>query len=136
MIVIDSNVLISTIIGVRASDQFERILRGGAEVAVPTAQAAEVRQVLVTKFNFSPDYADALVNKITDRVRLLEPASYQTAEGQARARLHDRAQPDWPVLAAAIVFDAAIWSNDRDFFGVGVPVWSTRNIVLAAPGAL
>ena len=79
---------------------------------------------------------EAALAQLGERLRLLELSTFEAAERDARARLHERAQSDWPVLAAALTFDAAIWSNDRDFFGVGVPVWSTRSIALAAPDAL
>lgn len=53
-------------------------------------------------------------------------------ETHARRRLHERAQSDWSVLAAALAAEGGIWSHDRDFFGVGVPVWSSRNMIHAA----
>jgi len=34
-------------------------------------------------------------------------------------------QGDWSSLALALALDAAIWTNDRHFFGCGCPVWRT-----------
>ena len=67
-------------------------------------------------------------------LNVVPPLSYAGDEVAARERLTPRGQPDWPVLAAAIAFDDEIWSNDRDFFGVGVPVWSTPNIQFSGLG--
>ena len=32
---------------------------------------------------------------------------------------------DWPILAAALALDCPIWTEDRDFFGVGVATWTS-----------
>lgn len=136
MIVADANVLLSAVLGVRTLNQLDYILDRGVDVSIPAPQAAEARRVLTEKRLSTPRDAEAALAHLGGRLRLLELPTFAAAERDARARLHERAQSDWPVLAAALTFDAAIWSNDRDFFGVGVPVWSTRNIALAAPGAL
>jgi predicted nucleic acid-binding protein len=63
--------------------------------------------------------------------RLIEPIEhdvYAAFENEARARLHDRDEGDWPVLAAAIALACAIWTEDTDFFGTGVPLWTTNRI--------
>lgn len=36
--------------------------------------------------------------------------------------------PDWPVLAAALTLNAPVWTEDSDFFGLGVPTWTTANV--------
>jgi predicted nucleic acid-binding protein len=33
---------------------------------------------------------------------------------------------DAPTVALALAFDCGIWTQDRDFFGCGLPVWSTE----------
>jgi predicted nucleic acid-binding protein len=35
---------------------------------------------------------------------------------------------DWPVLATARLFDAHVWTKDRDFSGTGVRTWNNRTI--------
>jgi predicted nucleic acid-binding protein len=42
--------------------------------------------------------------------------------------LRDRDESDWPVLAIALALGCAIWSEDQDFFGTGVAVWTTSRI--------
>ncbi len=34
------------------------------------------------------------------------------------------------VMATAFAFNASIWTEDQDFFGTGVPVWTTDRIQL------
>lgn len=35
---------------------------------------------------------------------------------------------DWPVVATALTFNCPIWTEDQDFFGVGLPTWTTDRI--------
>lgn len=35
---------------------------------------------------------------------------------------------DWPVLATAIALACPVWTEDEDFFGTGVAVWTTNRI--------
>lgn len=35
---------------------------------------------------------------------------------------------DWPTLALALKLGCPVWTDDKDFFGVGVPVWSSQTI--------
>lgn len=37
---------------------------------------------------------------------------------------------DWPVLACALTRNCPIWTEDQDFFGAGVPTWTTDRIEL------
>ena len=46
----------------------------------------------------------------------------------ARARIERRDPNDWPVLACALTLDCPIWTEDDDFFGVGMPVWTSDRV--------
>lgn len=49
-------------------------------------------------------------------------------EDEARQRLRGRDEDDWPVLAAALSLSCAIWTEDTDFFGTGVAVWTSDRV--------
>ena len=53
---------------------------------------------------------------------------YAVFEDEARQRLRGRDEDDWPVLAAALGLACAIWTEDADFFGTGIAVWTTNRI--------
>jgi predicted nucleic acid-binding protein len=63
--------------------------------------------------------------------QIIEPVDrelYRDFEDQARQRSGSRDQSDWPVLATAMALGCAIWTEDADFFGTGIPVWTTSRI--------
>ena len=66
----------------------------------------------------------ALANNLT----IVTEAEYGQYEAEARDRV-PRDPNDWPTVAVALALDAGIWTNDRDFFGCGVPVWTTQTLL-------
>lgn len=131
MIIVDANILVSAVAGKHTRKVMQNVFARGIVLAAPLVQAQEAVHVLETKIGFPSDDARRLLNEVLHAVRALEAPAYIGFEDTARARLHDRAQPDWPVVAAALALDGAIWSNDRDYFGIGVAVWSTKNVLMA-----
>ncbi|MDR1188090.1 MAG: hypothetical protein LBK95_11655 [Bifidobacteriaceae bacterium] len=63
-------------------------------------------------------------------------ARLSTCRVAAMARIGRRDPADWPVLAAALALGCPIWTEDADFFGVGVATWVTAlvEIYLAPNG--
>lgn len=55
---------------------------------------------------------------------------YLQQRPEALARIEQRDPDDWPILAAALVLDCPIWTEDNDFFGTGVPTWTTDRVEL------
>jgi predicted nucleic acid-binding protein len=54
--------------------------------------------------------------------------AYGLFEAEARQRLRGRDEEDWPVLATALSLSCAIWTEDTDFFGTGVAVWTSDRV--------
>ncbi|MEO6093458.1 MAG: PIN domain-containing protein [Novosphingobium sp.] len=122
--IVDANVLVSAFLG-RSLPLIVELRARGVDVLMPSHQYLESRLMAGRKGGWSPDDFDAIAGAV---VEVLSLDGYIDQEDVARARLGVRGQPDWPVLAAALAFDHDIWSNDRDFFGVGVPIWTTANV--------
>jgi predicted nucleic acid-binding protein len=53
------------------------------------------------------------------------PEVYGPFEADARKRLGDRDEDDWPTLALALALDLPIWTQDKDFSVTGVPTYTT-----------
>jgi hypothetical protein len=104
----------------------------GVALAVTERQILEAAEVLIDKIGLTEAEARRGLEAVAALVTPLGAEFCAAMETPARQRLHERAQADWPVLAAALAAAGGIWSHDRDFFGVGVPVWSSRNMVHAS----
>jgi predicted nucleic acid-binding protein len=60
--------------------------------------------------------------------RIVEPVDrslYEDYENLARERVLTRDPGDWPIVAVALLLDFPIWTEDQDFFGSGVAIWTT-----------
>lgn len=53
---------------------------------------------------------------------------YSSFEAEARLRLRGRDEDDWPILATALTLSCALWTEDTDFFGAGIAVWTTDRV--------
>lgn len=70
---------------------------------------------------------DDVLAAIAVRVTLVDPEAYAPRLDEARQRI-PRDAKDAPTVALALTLDCGIWTNDRDFFGCGVPVWVTETL--------
>jgi predicted nucleic acid-binding protein len=63
------------------------------------------------------------------RIARVSNGMYAHREIAARARI-PRDPSDWPTVALAMALDAAIWTNDCDFLGCGLPTWTTETLLI------
>jgi predicted nucleic acid-binding protein len=134
-LVLDANILIRAVLGRRA---FDIISANADRVAffAPDVAHADARRylpgVLEKRLNDPGATSAALVvlDRLTALVHTVPEETYITARAQALARIGARDPDDWPVLATALVLDCPIWTEDQDFFGTGVPTWTTDRVEL------
>lgn len=124
---VDANILIRFTVG-RAAEQADDLKARGVQLATTDAQAREAERVLHSVFGFAEEQAAEEIRDTLAGMQLYHVPTYRSQEASARARIHYKNTRDWPILAAAIAHGAAIWTDDRDFFGTGVATWTTRNI--------
>lgn len=124
---VDANILIRCVVG-RASIEVDDLRAQGAELATTDAQAREAEKVLHHVFHVSEANAAYQMGRVVSALDLYRLPTYRAHETVARSRIHYKNKRDWPILAAALAHDGDIWTDDRDFFGVGVATWTTRNI--------
>jgi predicted nucleic acid-binding protein len=75
--------------------------------------------------------AESVLNGITGSlIQLVDRSLYEEFEERARARISSRDPDDWPIVATALLLDAPIWTEDQDFFGCGIPTWTSNKIEL------
>ena len=131
MIVLDANILIRAVLGRRVRQLLEEYQGRGVRFYAPTSafSDAEVYLPALLKKRGIPtqDLLDAL-NYLKILVAPIDRETFGEFEEDARMRLRGRDEDDWPILAAALALACPIWSEDTDFFGTGVAVWTSNRI--------
>lgn len=130
-LIVDSNILVRCSRG-RAVRYVEELISLGVTLSTTERNADELYDRLRGVFGMSAEEASAEVLRVLEPVDLLALDEFEPYRPAADRRLRDGGKSDWPALAAALSLDCAIWSEDVDFFGTGVPVWSTANVLLCA----
>lgn len=134
-VILDANILIRSAIG----RQVPRLLTTYAatvDFLAPETAFVEARRNLPTilraRGHTDPGEKAALaaLDATADMVTAVPASSYESMREAAWERIGARDPDDWPVLACALLLDCPIWTEDRDFFGVGVPIWTTALIEL------
>jgi predicted nucleic acid-binding protein len=134
-LVVDASVLVGELL--RAAGR-RRLGDDRLELFLAEETGAEVRVELprrIVRFarsrNLSQAEAEELtrvcVEAIEANLVTIDEAVYAAAEDEARAR-SVRDPDDWPLVACALVLDAAIWTNDDDLLGTGVATWTAATL--------
>jgi predicted nucleic acid-binding protein len=131
MIVLDANILIRAVLGRRVRQLLEQYAGRHIRFYAPDAAFADAEKYLPPLLE-KRGKPNAAVSATLEYLRLLvEPVDWETYsafEAEARQRLRGRDEEDWPVLATALALASAIWTEDTDFFGTGIAVWTTNRI--------
>ena len=131
MIVLDANILVRAVLGRRVKTLLETYAARGVQFCAPQEAFDDAETylpgILARRGKTTADLSAAL-EYLSQIVKTLEPDFYCLFESEARIRLRGRDEQDWPVLAAALGLHCAIWTEDADFFGTGVAVWTTSHI--------
>ena len=133
MLVLDANILIRAVLGVRALAAITEYA-GRVRFLAPTAAFDEARAHLPKISLRRPIGSEDLVavlDTLKAFIEVIEESAYTPRAGDARQRIAKRDPDDWHVLALALTFGCAVWTEDTDFFGVGVATWTTDRIELA-----
>jgi predicted nucleic acid-binding protein len=129
LLLIDTNILVRCSLG-RALERVKQLKRDGIDLATTETNADELFDKLMNKFAHSLASAEAEVRRVLEPMVVVGAEEYEYLRDAANERLREGGKSDWPALAAAMAFEGEIWSEDVDFFGIGVPVWSTANVHL------
>ena len=133
-IVLDANILIRAVLGRRVLGlliRYASLVRFVAPEEAFADARTYVPDILTSRGR--PSEASLVPDTLARLTLLVTPiprASYVGAEHNARARLKGRDEDDWPVMALALTLGCPIWTEDADFFGGGVPTWTTDRVEL------
>jgi predicted nucleic acid-binding protein len=130
MIILDANILIRFVLGRgvrRLIEDWESRVRFCASEAAFEEAREHLPRLLSERGKSDRDLPDTL-DYLASLVEPIEQELYETFEGEARERLRGRDEEDWHVVAAALALKCPVWSEDQDFFGIGIPVWKTDRV--------
>lgn len=131
MLVLDANILVRAVLGRRVRQVLEVYVGQGLRFYAPDVAYADAQRYLpslLAKRGLSDADLPAAIQYLQSLVESIDTEIYQLFQQDAQERLRGRDEEDWPVLAAALALDCAIWTEDTDFFGTGVAVWTTKNV--------
>ena len=132
MLVLDANILIRAVLGSKVL-LLLRKFAGRVEFLAPDIVFQEAREhlpAILAARGVASAPALEILDLVAGLVQTAESEAYSGYEQIARERIARRDEDDWPVLAVALAFDCAIWTEDTDFFGCGVATWTTDRIEL------
>jgi len=131
-LVLDANILISAVLGIRVAGLLTKYAARVAFFAPDVAYRDARRHIPgpLTRRGIEPDGALDALGLLEPLVAPLGESAYGFARDEALARIRQRDADDWPILALALVLDCPIWTEDRDFFGAGVATWTTSRVEL------
>lgn len=121
-IVLDANILIRAVLGVKVGGLLAKYAESveffAPEVAFEDAQAnlppiMAKRGVEEAELTLGLNAVRLLVEGIPDEVT-------EAKRAEAMMRIGRRDPDDWSIVAAALVLECPIWTEDKDFFGAGV----------------
>ena len=129
-LVLDANILIRAVLGQRVRRRLESYAESVSFFLPETAylEAEEHLAELVVKRGGDHAKALALLRSLGNLGNVIGMDIYGGYESEARKRLDARDPEDWPILAAALALGCPIWTEDTDFFGCGVAIWTSNNI--------
>lgn len=129
-LILDANILIRAVLGLKVRnlilDNAEKVRFFVPEVCL--ADAKKYLPEILSSKGLNPSLAIDVLHGLMSHIHLLESDWLEDFEEASKERMQSRDPDDWPVLAAALALDCPIWTQDADFFGVGVVTWSTQHI--------
>jgi predicted nucleic acid-binding protein len=131
-LVLDANILLRAVLGKRVGELIERYA-AKVDLFAPDSAFDEVEEHLAPlagKTGMPVERAIAVYDRLGRLVQELPHPMYGEYEAAARARIERVDADDWPVIACALALESPIWTEDRDFFGAGVPTWTTDRVEL------
>ena len=133
MLVLDANILVRAVLGKRVRQLLETYTVQGVGFYAPEVAFADAERylpaLLLKRGKSTEDLAVAL-EYLRSFVRPLSGDTFSGYETAARQRLRGRDEEDWPILAAALSLACGGWTEDTDFFGTGVAMWTTDRLEL------
>lgn len=131
-LVIDANILIRAVLGQRVrrliADACDQVAFYVAEANYD--EANHYLAQLAPARGIAEQVWRAALDTVMAAIQLVGQEELALVEAEARARIARRDERDWPAVAAALLLNCPVWTEDSDFFGAGVSTWTTNTVEL------
>lgn len=132
VIVLDANIIIRAVLGNKVrtliTDHIEKVDFFTPDVCIADAQ--KYLPLLFEKRSIPADPTLILLNNLKPLLHIVDELIYEREKEEAQLRIKNRDIRDWPIVATALILNCPIWTEDQDFFGTGVPTWTTDRVHL------
>jgi predicted nucleic acid-binding protein len=131
-LVLDANILLRAVFG----RQVRHLLEKYEEQAmfytpdICFRDAQKYTSTVSKERGLDADLSLSVLEQTSHIVVSVDLSLYEEYESAARGRIEKRDANDWPVVAVALMFDLPIWTEDQDFFGSGIAIWTTDRVEL------
>lgn len=130
LLILDANILIRAVLGVRVLTLIQTY---HDDVAFVTAaycykEANRHLPTILKKRGLPIEPFLETIETLSGIVSPLDATVYNHYEMDAKQRIQERDVHDWPIVALALALGCPIWTEDKDFFGIGIPTWTSRNV--------
>jgi predicted nucleic acid-binding protein len=131
-LVLDANILLRAVFGRRVRELLETY-EDQAQFYTPDVCFQDAQRYIpefAKQRGFDADLGLAVLDQIGRIVEQVDRSLYEEYQNAARERIALRDPDDWPVVATSLLLDLPIWTEDQDFFGSGVPTWTSDRVEL------
>jgi predicted nucleic acid-binding protein len=128
VLVLDANILIRAVLGQRVRHLIKQY-QDRVDFYVPDLCLVEARRHLpgiLSDRGVQVEPGVAMLEEISSLMEPVSPGLYARFKIPALQRVSSRDPKDWPIVATALLLRCPIWTEDRDFFGIGIPTWVTE----------
>lgn len=131
-IVLDANILIRAVLGNKVRELLTTFSDSVSFFTpdVCLSDAKTYLPILFEKRSLPADTALHVLQGLQSVLQVVDAPFYETYAVDAKQRMKSRDIHDWPVVATALALNTAIWTEDQDFFGSGLSIWTTDRIHL------
>lgn len=136
-LVLDANILIRAVLGQKVRHVLFDFAGIVSFVTPQTCidDACKYLPSLLEERGFAePQQSMLLLQELVKIIQVVDELLLEDYQAIAKKLLRQRDVEDWPILATALLFNSPIWTEDKDFFGVGVATWTTANIRMFLEG--
>ncbi len=131
-LVLDANILLRAVFGQRVRQIFESY-EDEARFYTPDVCFRDAQRyipVISQDRKFDVALGLSVLDQIGGVVEQVDRSLYEEYESIARGRVGLRDPEDWPVVATSLLLALPIWTEDQDFFGSGIAIWTTDRVEL------